>query len=116
MVDLTRSRARGQTSECQPGNPEGCLPVDELTFSETTSLLNIRGEFGIFRDLAMTPMFQSFSQNDSLDYAEGITPESSSIDNVNSAEGSSTSLFAHDYTATYKGHLLNWAQFRRSQR
>ena len=96
--------ARGQTSECRPGNPEGCLPVDELSFTETTSLLNIRGEFGIFRDLAMTlnvPII--LSKRLTFDYADGITAESSSIDNVNSTAGSSTSLFAHDFTATYKG-------------
>ena len=96
--------ARGQTSECRPGNPEGCLPVDELSFTESTSLLNVRGEFGIFRDLAMTlnvPII--LSKRLSFDYADGITPQSSSIDNVNASAGSTTSLFAHDLTATYKG-------------
>ena len=96
--------ARGQTSECRPGNPEGCLPVDELSFTESTSLLNVRGEFGIFRDLAMTlnvPII--LSRRLSFDYADGITPQSSSIDNANASAGSTTSLFAHDLTATYKG-------------
>ena len=84
--------ARGQTSECRPGNPEGCLPVDELSFTEYF-LLNVRGEFGIFRDLAMTlnvPII--LSKRLSFDYADGITPQSSSIDNANASAGSTTSL------------------------
>ena len=96
--------ARGQTSECRPGNPEGCLPVDELSFTESTSLLNVRGEFGIFRDLAMTlnvPIV--LSKRLSFDYADGITPTTSSIDNANASPDSSAALFAHDLKATYAG-------------
>ena len=41
--------ARGQTSSKPPGNPEGCLPADELSFTESTSSQCSR-RIRIFRD------------------------------------------------------------------
>ena len=79
--------AMGQNSNCNQNNPTNCDPVEELSWNKSTTMLNINGEIGLFRDLSFTLRLPIIIQQSlSFDYADGITPAQSTIDpNTNQA-------------------------------
>jgi len=83
----------GISADCNENNPAGCEPVEELEWNKSTSILNIDGEIGLFRDLSFTLRLPIvIQQNLSFKFADGMTAEQSTINP--STENAADTLFS----------------------
>ena len=95
----------GQNSNCNQNNPTNCDPVEELSWNKSTTMLNIDGEIGLFRDLSFTLRLPIIIQQSlSFDYADGITPAQSTID-PNTNQASDTLSAPSEYQHAGVGNL-----------
>ena len=58
-----------------------CVPLDEVAWKSHTYWLRLQAEFGLYKDLSLTvATAYAISQKLQYNYADGITPETSSVD------------------------------------
>ena len=87
-------------AECNAGNSRGCLPLDELNWKRSDFRLNIRGEVGMYHDLALTinlPII--LTQELSFGYANGVNSTNSTVDTGTP----DSTLFANDFESSHRG-------------
>ena len=89
----------GLTTGCLPDNARNCTPVDELRWKRTTSTVRLRGQIGIFEDLALTFGWRYVvDQSLAFRYARGVGPDNSTVDGTTFG-----TLFRHDFRAKHRG-------------
>lgn len=84
---------------CDPANFRLCLPVQEMAFSRSWQMMNVRAEIGIFHDWAITlnlPIY--FNMEDTIGYAPGVSGTNSTLD-----PSSGNTLIADGSTAKRSG-------------
>ncbi len=92
----------GLTGGCVEANARDCLPVDELRYKRSRTLARVKGQVGLYQDLALT-FGWSYVLADSLRfrYARGVGPSNSTID-PQTGDPNDT-LFSHSFRSKHAG-------------
>ncbi len=66
---------------CVATSVRNCVPLDEVAWKSNVYWLRMQAEFGLYKDLSLTvSTAYAISQNFQYNYADGITPDVSSVD------------------------------------
>lgn len=91
----------GRTSACTATTPRACLPFDELRYTRNTYTYRLRGQAGLYQDVALTFGWSYvMGETTKFGYAPGVTAATSTVDNSDPAIGTN---FRHDFQSTHKG-------------
>ena len=90
-----------RSSGCSDTTARACAPIDELRYARTTMTYHVRGQVGLYQDLALTFGWSYVvNQSTTFRYANGVNAANSTVDSSDPAVGT---LFPHNFKSTHKG-------------